>query len=143
MGEFEKKQYVAFTIENQEQNYVFAVPVENIDALVPLTREIPYTIPPHTYSHVLCVMNSYGKLVTIINLLNLFGIPFIPKTANVIIVLNFMGKVMGVPAQRAHLVSAYPHEMSADKATGTKIFEREEVQYFALDIPRLYEYLGQ
>lgn len=143
MGEFGEKQYVAFTIENQEQNYTFAVPVENIDALVPLTKEIPYAILPHTSSQVLCTMNPYGKLVTIINLLNLFGVPFVPKSANIIIAFNFMGKIIGVPAQSAHLVSANPHEMSADKATGTKIFERKEVQYFALDIPRLYEYLEQ
>lgn len=143
MGEFGEKQYVAFTIVNQEQNYVFAVPVENIDTLVPLTREIPFAVLPHTSSQVLCVMNPYGKLVTVINLLNLFGIPFIPKTANIIIVFNFMGKVIGVPAQSAHLVSACSHEMTEDKATGTKIFEREKVQYLALDIPRLYKYLEQ
>lgn len=143
MGEFGETQYVAFVIENQEQNYVFAVPVENIDALVLLTREIPYAILPHPSSQVLCVMNAYGKLVTVINLSGLFGMLFVPKTANIIIVFNFMEKVIGVPTQSAHLVSAYSHEMSDDKATGTKIFEREEVQYFVLDIPRLYKYLEQ
>ena len=75
--------------------------------------------------------------------MSLFGIPFTPKTANVMIVFNFLGKILGVPAQSAHLVAAYPHELSADKATGTYMFVNGEVEYYALDIPRLYEYLGK
>lgn len=145
MSTFGKKQYIAFTIEDESRNYVFAAPVENIDALVPLTGKTPYSIPPRACSRVLCVMNPYGKLVTIINLLSLFGCSFVPKDANtnVIIVLNFQGKAVGVPAQNAQLVSAYPHELTNHEATGPRVFAHGEVQYYVLDIPRLYRYLEQ
>lgn len=143
MTAFWKNYYVDFTIEDGQKNYVFAAPIENIETVVPLTRKIPYTVPPRAHSHVLCVMNPYGLFVTVFNLLSLFGLLFTPKTANIIVIFNFSGRRIGVPAQSAHLVSAYPYELSDDEATGTKIFMNGEVPHFTLNIHRLYESLEE
>lgn len=141
MEEFKENQYVAFSIEYHGRSLVFAVPFENVDALVPLTGETRYAVQPQAPSEVLCVMNPYGKQAPIISLLDLFGVSAAPQKANVMVMVTYMGKVIGFPADSAHIVSARPQEMIPNESTGTSVFERDNEPYFTLDIPRLYEHL--
>lgn len=138
-----KKDYIAFTITREGQDYSFAVPVENIDAVISPDGKASYAVLPGIPEYVLCVMNPYGgQFVSIINLLSLFGFSFRPKTADIIVLIVFSGQMIGVPAQNAYLISAYPEELSDDAITGTKVFTHDRTQYFVLDIPRLYGYLN-
>lgn len=133
-----ENQYIAF----EKQGYVFAVPIENIDALIPVMRDTAYAVPSCAPNHILGVINPYGKLVTVINLLNLFGGDTIPETVNLVVILRNFDKLLGIPAQNAHIITAFSSELSDDKTTCTKIFTRDRTQYFVLDIPRLYEYIA-
>lgn len=138
-----EKNYIAFNITREGQDYVFAVPIENVDAVISPDEKAPYVVLPGTPEYVLCLMNPYGgQFVSIINLLSLFGLSFQPKTADVIVLLIFSGRMVGFPAQNAYLVSAYPGELSDDVITGTKVFTHDKTQYSVLDIPRIYDYLG-
>lgn len=138
-----EKAYIAFTITREGQDFVYAVPIENVDAVISADGKAPYAVLPGTPEYVLCVMNPYGgRFVSIINLLNLFGFSFRPKTADVIVLIIFSGQMIGVPAKNAYLISAYPDELSDDAITGTKVFTHNKTQYFVLDVPRLYNYLN-
>lgn len=81
--------------------------------------------------------------VTVFNLLSLLDLSFTLKTTKIIVIFNFSGRQIGVPAHSAHLVSAYPYELSDDEATGTQIFMNGEAAHFTLNISRLYEYLEE
>lgn len=138
-----EKAYIAFTITHGGQDYIFAVPIENVDAVISLDEKVSYAVSPGTPEYVLCVMNPYGRqFVTIINLLSLFGFSFRPKKADIIVLIIFSGRIVGVPAQNAYLISADSGELLDDTITGTKIFIHNKTQHFVLDIPRLYEYLS-
>lgn len=137
-----KKDYIAFTITCEGQDYIFAIPIENTDAIFPSNGNIPYAVLPNVPEYVLCVMTPYNRQpITIINLLSLFGFSFHPETAAVIVSIIFSKQKIGVPAQNVQIISACPDELMDDPITGTKIFSKGETKYFILDIPRLYDYL--
>lgn len=138
----DKKNYIAFTITCEGEDYVFAIPIENADAIITSDSTAPYAVLPNVPEYILCVMIPYGgEMFTIINLLSLFGFSFRPKTAAVIVMINFLDRRIGVPAQNAYIISACPNELLDDPMTGTKILVQGSKKYFVLDIPRLYDYL--
>lgn len=143
MDALNEKDYIAFAITHEGQENVFAVPIENVDAVISSNGKVSYTVLPDTPEYVLCIMNPYGRqLIAVINLLRLFGSSFQPKKADVIVLIVFSGQMVGIPAQNAYLISAYPDELSDDVHTGTKVFIHDKTKYFVLDIPRLYDYLN-
>lgn len=121
---------------------MFAVPIGKMGALIPLLKGIAYTIPPCAPAYVLGVVKPYGQFITVIDLLNIYGFSTVEQSANLIVVLNHFNKMIGIPAQNAHLVSALDEELTDDQFTGTKVLLREGIEYFILDVPRLYEYIG-
>lgn len=138
----DKNDFIALTITCENQDYIFAVPIENIDAIISPNMNIPYAVFPNAPEYVICVMTPYGdQPITIINLLNLFGFSFNPETADVIVSIIFSKQKIGVPAQSARIVSACSDELLDNPITGAKLFVQGETKYFVLDIPRLYDYI--
>lgn len=137
-----EQQYIAFNTGFEKRDYTFAVPVENIGALLPAPEKDSYVILPHVPDHVLCVMKSYEQPVTVINLLKLFGFSYIPETANIVVILNYAQKSIGIPAQSAYMVSTPENQLTDNELTGTKVFTKNDTEYYILDIPRLYRYIG-
>lgn len=137
-----EQQYLAFDTGFQKQDYMFAIPVENIGVLLPAPKEDSYVILPHVPDHVLCVMRSYEQPVTVINLLKLFGFSFISEAATTVIILSYAQKSIGIPAQSAYMVSTQKNQLTDNELTGTKVFTKNDTEYYVLDIPRLYRYIG-
>lgn len=51
-----EQQYIAFNTGFEQRDYMFAVPVENIGALLPAPREDSYVILPHVPDYVLSTL---------------------------------------------------------------------------------------
>jgi purine-binding chemotaxis protein CheW len=103
---------VSFAVEGQE----YALPIAQVQEIVQAPESVSHI--PNAGSHVLGVIDLRGRLLPVVSMRRVFGLPLTPlEPRNRIVVVSLEGGVVGVVMDTVREVLRVPHELVAPLPT--------------------------
>ena len=127
---------VAFQVKNN----IFAIPTNDTLGIVAGGHNTTCAFVPNALKHVKCIVELDGLLIPIVNLPGAYD--DLPIAGNYIVILEHLGKNIGILASETHLVRILANSISEDRISGQKSFVQNGKTYLMLDISQLYRELG-
>ena len=106
-----RREYVAFEIKD----HTFAVPMKDTIGIAAGGHNTICTFLPNTPKHIKCIIDLGDLLIPIVNLPGIYE--DLPIMGNYIVVLEHIGRSIGILATEAHLVKIFENSILADKIT--------------------------
>jgi purine-binding chemotaxis protein CheW len=102
MATVQQEQYIEMTVGNES----YAVKIEDIHEIIKMQA---ITDLPHSKYYVKGVINLRGKVVPVVSLRNMFGLPDEEHTkATRIVVVNHQEEAVGIIVDQVNKVTTYP-----------------------------------
>ena len=131
-----RREYVAFEIKD----HTFAVPMKDTLGIAAGGHNTICTFLPNAPKHVKCIVDLDGLLISIVNLPGIYE--DLPIMGNYIVVLEHLGRNIGILATEAHLIKIFENSILEDNITGQKSFVHNGKTYLMLNMSQLYRELG-